>query len=493
MKDVAWGLSPGLPPLAMPTIVIAAFGGRAVAATIPANPARIDGNMSAGTPRTSKNGRAPFNRPNKTNPMSALLLWQLVLVLRLGHHYDQHLYAGESAAAAAAIAAAAPALAAPTALLVEYRPSPVFGVDSPRPRFSWTLSSTERGVRASAYQIVVSVDAQTAWDSGKVVSDASRQVCGVVLKPDTRYEWKVRWWDGGGGGGGSGGGGGPSTYSALALLHTGLFSRADWRGAIPIAIGAAPKAPNGTVAANDVCARAGACRMVSTKTIKGENGCFRGTYNESQAHSVSSIAACIAACDADEACKQITWASGHADKCVMYQSITAEFVATGNDALGWVKLSGGFIGPPETGAACPVKGYPACCAWFESFADGAKHFVSNCDTSPGACGAAQRSCWPAFNSQLPITPVNASYMTGLPTGANFSCAMSNFHPAVGPAPPGPPPPVSGDNGPAEQLHKAFTVSGSVVRATAYVSGVGWLDAFINGHRRPACGWPRTTG
>ena len=62
--------------------------------------------------------------------------------------------------------------------------------------------------------------------------------------------------------------------------------------------------------------------------------------------------------------------------------------------------------------------------------------------------------------------------------------MSNFHLAVGPAPPpAPPPPVSGDNGPAEQLRKVFTVSGSVVRATAYVSGVGWLDAFINGQEK----------
>ena len=41
--------------------------------------------------------------------------------------------------------------------------------------------------------------------------------------------------------------------------------------------------------------------------------------------------------------------------------------------------------------------------------------------------------------------------------------------------------MSGDNGPAQQLRKTFAVSGSVVRATAYVSGVGWVDASINGH------------
>jgi len=130
----------------------------------------------------------------------------------------------------------------------------------------------------------------------------------------------------------------------------------------------------------------------------------------------------------------------------------------------------------ENNTACPITGFPPDCTWFESFADGAKHFVSNCDASPKACGAAQRGCWPAFNSQLPITPVNASYMTALTTGANFTCAMSNFHPGEQPAPE-----AHGDNGPAQQLRKSFTVVGSVVHATAYVSGIGWLDAYLNGH------------
>ena len=96
----------------------------------------------------------------------AAALWLVVLVL----HHHQLLADGGYAATAAAdlhpqVGDAVPA--APTALLVEYRPSPVFGVDSPQPRFSWTLSSAERGVSASAYQIVVSVATQTAWDSGQ--------------------------------------------------------------------------------------------------------------------------------------------------------------------------------------------------------------------------------------------------------------------------------------------------------------------------------------
>ena len=124
-----------------------------------------------------------------------------------------------------------------------------------------------------------SADARSSDDviefEGKVASNASNQVeCGVVLTPDTQYAWKVRWWEdssGGGGGGGSGGGGGgggerPSSYSAPALLHTGLFARADWHGAIPIAI-SPPAAPQ-AAAANYSCTRAGACRMISTQARK---------------------------------------------------------------------------------------------------------------------------------------------------------------------------------------------------------------------------------
>ena len=160
--------------------------------------------------------------------------------------------------------------------------------------------------------------------------------------------------------------------------------------------------------------------MVSTKKIMKTDGYFMGVFNASKTHSVGSIPDCIAACEADAACVQITWAPSHSDKCVTYDSISPGFAG---GAQGWVKLSGSFIKPAAAGP-CPVKGYPEGCAWFESFADdGAKHFVSDCQTFPKACGTAQKSCWPDFNSLLPITPVNASYLTGLKTALNFTCAM----------------------------------------------------------------------
>ena len=310
---------------------------------------------------------------------------------------------------------AAAACAAPTTLLVEHWSSPAVGVDIPKPRFGWTLSSAARGVSSAAYQVVVSNGAaETAWDSTKVASDTNQVECGVELKPDTVYEWKVRWW--------SAAGGGPSPFSAPAQLHTGLFTAADWHGAAPIdTAAAAPVASTTRTAAAGAgpCAKPGACQMVSTKTIMKTDGYFMGLFNASQTHSVDSVPDCVAACEADAACVQITWAPSHDDKCVMYESISPGFAG---GAQGWVKLSGSFIRPATVGP-CPVKGYPDGCAWFESVADSTKHYVSDCQTFPKACGAAQKSCWPDFNSLLPITPVNASYLTGLKTALNFTCAM----------------------------------------------------------------------
>jgi len=311
--------------------------------------------------------------------------------------------------------------AAPTTLLVEYWSSPAIGVDRSRPRFSWTLSSAARGVGSAAYQIVVTDGAAaTAWDSAKVASDANQVECGVELKPDTAYEWKVRWW--------SAAGGAPSPFSAPAQLRTGLFSAADWMSAAPIDTGVQTPA---AVAVNSTttrararttaspCAKPGACQMVSTITIMKTDGYFMGVFNASLTHSVDSIPDCIAACEASPACVQITWAPSHYDKCVTYTSISPGFAG---GAQGWVKLSGRFIRPAAAGP-CPVKGYPDGCPWFESFADSAKHFVSDCKTFPKACGAAQKSCWPDWDGGLPIIPVNESYLTSLKTASNFSCTM----------------------------------------------------------------------
>ena len=323
---------------------------------------------------------------------------------------------------------------AATDLLVEFRPSPLVGVDSPRPRFSWSLSAVERDVSSAAYQIIVSnrddhdSASATTWDSGKVASEASHLVeCGVALKPDTRYEWKVRWW--------ATTSGSPSPFSAVALLHTGLFSTSDWHGAIPIGSVNTTADRNRPVPVTSdqiedgVCAKAGACRMINTTEIKGVMGYFGGDYVE--VHSAKTVAACLAVCQADPACKQASWDPYHTSptgfaKCATFNSITPSYVATAGVATGWVKLSGRFLAGENghaPGVLCPVKGYPASCTWFETFADSSKHFVTDCDSYPKACGPAQLGCWPDFDSQLPIKQANASYLRGLTLGANYSCKI----------------------------------------------------------------------
>ena len=63
------------------------------------------------------------------------------------------------------------------------------------PSFSWQLQSDERGTVQTAYQIVVTSDAEgeeVVWDSGRQLSSQSVNVTGnMSLQPSTRYYWRV--------------------------------------------------------------------------------------------------------------------------------------------------------------------------------------------------------------------------------------------------------------------------------------------------------------
>lgn len=78
------------------------------------------------------------------------------------------------------------------------------GIDVVQPRLSWTLSSTSRGERQTAYQILVARSRAALasgrpdlWDSGRVQSDLSAHVAygGAKLASRQRVYWKVRTWD----------------------------------------------------------------------------------------------------------------------------------------------------------------------------------------------------------------------------------------------------------------------------------------------------------
>ena len=111
-----------------------------------------------------------------------------------------------------------------------YRVNPA-GVNA-IPLLSWELQSSKRGVRQSAYRILVSEDTvnleknnATWWDSGRQPSGVSIGVpyAGPALLPGRTYYWKVMVWDEARRD--------SSHWSHIAGWQTGLFTVADWKGA----------------------------------------------------------------------------------------------------------------------------------------------------------------------------------------------------------------------------------------------------------------------
>lgn len=115
-----------------------------------------------------------------------------------------------------------------TAMRCEYLSNPL-GIDVAKPRLSWNMIATERNQLQSAYEIIVS-DAEddvingkgTAWQTGKVNSDASIQVeyAGKPLSPFTKYFWRVKLYDKNGI---------ASEWSKIASFETAMLSAEDWK------------------------------------------------------------------------------------------------------------------------------------------------------------------------------------------------------------------------------------------------------------------------
>ena len=139
--------------------------------------------------------------------------------------------------AAAAATSLAPRLAlavgqgraAPTRLRVEWRSRPL-GIDTLRPRFQWGVAASPdaRGVRQSAWRIVVAVSEAAAaagrgelWDSGKVSGNrlTIRPPSDLRLASQTPYWWALMLWDSEGK---------PSGWSKPERFVTGVLG--DWQG-----------------------------------------------------------------------------------------------------------------------------------------------------------------------------------------------------------------------------------------------------------------------
>ena len=116
-------------------------------------------------------------------------------------------------------------------LRVEHMQNPSV-VDATQPRFSWIntpKSQTARGLKQTAYRIVVATSMKKLqqgnydlWDSGRQESDASSLVAyqGKPLPSAQDCYWKVQTWDQDGK---------PSAWSKPARWGMGLLDAADWK------------------------------------------------------------------------------------------------------------------------------------------------------------------------------------------------------------------------------------------------------------------------
>jgi alpha-L-rhamnosidase len=102
------------------------------------------------------------------------------------------------------------------------------GIDATSPRFSWQSSVEERGMKQLAYQLIVASSQEKLarnegdlWNSGKVSSDQSIQVCygGSPLQSRQQCFWKVKVWTSNSEVG----------WSKQASFSIGLLKLSDWK------------------------------------------------------------------------------------------------------------------------------------------------------------------------------------------------------------------------------------------------------------------------
>ncbi len=109
----------------------------------------------------------------------------------------------------------------------EYETDPL-GIDTPIPRFSWTIDGGTRGERQSAYRLIVSsseADLESRigdlWDSGVVASSQTVNIeyKGAKLVSRTKYYWSVMYHSGDEE---------KSPWSETAVFETGFLDSSEW-------------------------------------------------------------------------------------------------------------------------------------------------------------------------------------------------------------------------------------------------------------------------
>jgi 8-oxo-dGTP pyrophosphatase MutT (NUDIX family) len=108
----------------------------------------------------------------------------------------------------------------PFDLTCENEVNPI-NLDTPFPRFSWSLQADSRGQKQSAYQIQVIDGKITLWDSGRVSSTQQTVAyAGAPLTSRQSAMWQVRVWDRLDQ---------PSPYSQASSFRLGLLHPSDWQ------------------------------------------------------------------------------------------------------------------------------------------------------------------------------------------------------------------------------------------------------------------------
>lgn len=107
-------------------------------------------------------------------------------------------------------------------LVCEFATDPL-GVDTPRPRLGWQVHGPDRGTTQTGYQVVLTTvgDDRVIWDSGRVSSGSQTGIVpdGEPLTSRTRYQWRVRLWDGQGRVG---------EWSPWARFETSFLDATEW-------------------------------------------------------------------------------------------------------------------------------------------------------------------------------------------------------------------------------------------------------------------------
>ncbi|MDG3581250.1 alpha-L-rhamnosidase [Galbibacter pacificus] len=111
-------------------------------------------------------------------------------------------------------------------LQVEHLSAPM-GIDTPKPRFSWTLSTDTPELSQKEYHIYVAEDSLSLvedgnilWDEHGVASDNLIVYKGRMLKPFTKYYWGIS----------VVGNNGEESNLAISHFETGMMSTNNWKG-----------------------------------------------------------------------------------------------------------------------------------------------------------------------------------------------------------------------------------------------------------------------